>query len=359
MVAPLNPVLYRLLKRKFGSVKIASEGESYIAGNEMWNPVTDRFDTEVIQTGEYYQVCCPFCSDTKFRLYINHMWCKESGGSRLMHMAICFNDTNCLRAWAARQDLLEEITELEDDVLFEARIKPGKEVDPEDVEISWPGPCTRVDRLPRKHLAVQYLIGRGFDPERIGKFYNVRYCHDSFRWMAKDRLIIPVYSKRKMVGWQGRFTGEMKWSNPNAPPKYYTSPGMPRRLVLYNIANAARYRTGVIVEGPTDVWAFGPMAVCTLGSTMTARQQSLFKSAFKGRSAILLYDPEEYEKPGVKKLMNNFGGKNVFSDGFAAVKLPVGTDPGRYTGTDGRRFMREFVAEEARKQGVRVSWSKR
>ena len=354
--APLNPRLYNLLKRKFKYVKISSAREKFIPGKICFNPVKDRDEMEPIQPGEYYQVCCPYCNDTKFRLYVNHMWGKKVDSFSLMHMAICFNETHCMSQRGRAYDFMEELTENEA-FLEEAPIRLGIEVSVESVVAEWPGPCTRVDKLPREHKAYQYLVGRGFDPILIGKFYNVHYCHDSFRWLARERLVIPIYVNKKMVGWQARPPEELKWKNPNTPPKYYTMPGTPRRMVIYNIGNASKYETGVIMEGPTDVWALGPMGVCTLGATMTRQQQNTFRVMFKRHSAVLLFDPEEYQKDSVQRLIANFDGQ--FARGFAAVKLPMGTDPGRFTGVEGRTFLRDYIAEEALKQGVPISWKRR
>ena len=73
-----------------------------------------------------------------------------------------------------------------------------------------------------------------------------------------------------MRGWQARHVGDLDWKDPKSPPKYYTCPGMKVGQILYNLANAAKYKTGVIVEGVTDVWSFGPMAMCTMGASMKA-----------------------------------------------------------------------------------------
>jgi hypothetical protein len=159
-----------------------------------------------------------------------------------------------------------------------------------------------------------------------------------------------------MRGWQARYVGELDWSADGAPPKYYTCPGMPRRKLVYNLPNASQFRTGVIVEGPTDVWSFGPMAVCTLGDTMTPAQRRAFISVFKRGSAILLYDPEAYvgeNEEKTKKLIRSLEGQ--FDGGFCPVILPPGRDPGN---TD-RDFLREYVQDEARSMGVKVSWNQR
>ena len=358
---PLNPLLYRLLKERFRSVKVSNQGVAQIAKyakqvHHGSNSGKEWF-LNLIEPGEYYQVCCPYCNDTRHRLYFNHRWgVRDEEGFINLWMAICYNE-NCLHDYERRRDLYEELTANRGSKLETAVIKPGVEIDPSKVVMDWPGPVTRVDKLPRGHKAVQYLLSRDFDPEKIGRFYNVHYCHASFRWMAQDRLIIPVYRNKVMCGWQARYVGELPWydrkKRKSLPPKYYTCPGTPRRSILYNFANASQYETGVIVEGPSDVWGFGPMCCCTLGSTMTVDQRKLFHSAFRKHSAILLFDPDAWDKPGTQKIIEVFEGQ--FAKGFAAIKLPDGRDPGSMD----REFARDFVAQEAKAQGVKVSWRKR
>ncbi len=355
----LNPALYDALKSRFKQVRISNQGIPQVAQysrriNPRRNRKNDCWYLNLIEPGEYYQVCCPYCHDTRFRLYVNHRWgVKDEEGSRNLWMAICYNE-NCLNSVERPQQLYDELTDRTCHVLDNARVLDnGEEFDPSKIVMDWPGPVTRVDKLPENHKAVQYLLSRNFDPEKIGRFYNVHYCHDSFRWLARDRLIIPVYADKVLKGWQARYVGEINWKQRNAPPKYYTCPGTPRRYVLYNIANAAKWNTGVIVEGPTDVWSFGPMACCTMGATMTPQQRQKFHRLFRKHSAVLLYDADAWDKPGTQKIIEAFTRK--FDGGFAAIKLPHGRDPGNMD----RDYLREFVEAKARKQGVKVSWSKR
>jgi DNA primase len=130
---------------------------------------------------------------------------------------------------------------------------------------------------------------------------------------------------------------------------------MPRRQILYNLGNARRFQTGVIVEGVTDVWRLGPQAVCTFGATMTEPQQSLFKSAFATHSGVLLYDPDVKEKTAdrVQQIVHELN--LSLKSGFCTVDLPDGTDPGSLD----RSFLRDFIKQKAEEKGVKVSWKKR
>src|ERR1035437_5610346 len=170
MANPLNPTLYRQLQRVFGRVRIGSEGQSMQAryGKHI---ATDRNELVVEAPGEYYQVCCPRCNDTRFRLYINHRWgSRDEKGFRNLWLAICFNE-NCYASRDARQDLYEKLSDIADP-LEQATIKDGEE-GAELKAMTLPGPVFRLDRLPPEHPANKYLAGRFYDPEMLGKFYQV------------------------------------------------------------------------------------------------------------------------------------------------------------------------------------------
>src|SRR5205085_9645610 len=57
-----------------------------------------RYRLQVDWPGEYYAVSCPYCSDTRQRLWINHRWGKYVPELKLdnLFLAICFNE-DCLK----------------------------------------------------------------------------------------------------------------------------------------------------------------------------------------------------------------------------------------------------------------------
>ena len=159
-----------------------------------------------------------------------------------------------------------------------------------------------------------------------------------------------------MVGWQLRPPYDCDWKLSRVP-KYYTAPGTPKSRIFYNLGNAEKYRVGVVMEGVTDVWRLGPQGVCTLGARMSAAQYKLFEKRFKDWSGVLLADadykekePENYAKmvDGAKDLNSRIKG------GFAICELPHG-DPGSLD----RSFLRSLIVEQAKEQGVTVSWKRR
>ena len=322
------------------------------SGRDILDP--DRPHLEIVHDGEYYLVNCPYCSDTRHRLYVNHMYGKkDEGGRRLRFLAICFNE-NCMSKPDNRDDFLWKLEAMDDD-LETAKIAKGVRVDPKKVVARLPGPCTRLDELPDRHKAREYVRGRRFDPDRLARAYGVMYCHDSIHFLARDRLVVPVTWRGKMVGWQTRYLGELDWKGPRKaelPPKYWTMPNMPRGSITPNLDNAKLFHTAVIVEGWFDVFGFGPMAMPVMGNTVSAFQKRDIATAFRGRAGVMLLDPEEAEKPTTLRAVREL--REKFSGQFCAVTLPPGTDPGSLD----RDFCREYVREQAAERGVAVSYER-
>jgi hypothetical protein len=347
---PLNQQLYGLLRKQFGHVRVSNEGLAAVV--KMVPDPTRNFEerADVAYPGEYYSVNCPHCSDTRQRLYINHLFGQRDPDGRPFHHLIhCFNE-QCFSDYQRVLNFIEDLTEVGSVQLSECKIAQGEVIDVDKLRFEWPGPVVRVDRLSQTHPAVVYLKSRHFDPAVIGKFYNVHYCEESSFYLASHRLVIPLYIDKKFVGWQTRALYDPPKSKEHYSPKYWNCPNIPRASIVYNLANAARYRTAVLMEGVTDVWALGPMGCCTLGATYSAPQHTKLVRSLAGANLILVYDPEEYDKDKTQKLALDLA--SAFPGRFANIRLPTGTDPGSLS----RKFLRSFITREALKQGVKVDW---
>jgi hypothetical protein len=336
----------------FGSVKVSNAGEAMIS---TYRPdlITRKQRLDVTHPGEYYQVNCPRCSDTRHRLYINHRWgVKDDQGHINLWLAVCFNE-GCYTDYQNRADLFEDVSGADTGALTHAKPRRGRVLDADARKVTPPGPMVRLDKLSDDHPACAYLANRFYSPERLGRFYGVSYCPTSMFYLAKHRIIAPVYMDGKLKGWQARYIGDMNWKRKDSPPKWWSCPQMQRGRVLYNLDNAKKYEVGVIVEGPGDVWGVGPMGTATFGDTMTDTQRRLFVKAFKGRQAVLMFDPEAMVKKSVGKLTDFL--RKEFGERFVPITLPEGTDPG---GLD-RKFLRSYMRDEARKLGVKLSFKLR
>ncbi len=357
MSKPLNDLLYRRLKTRFGSVRITAEGQAFV-GHYVLDVLTNNEKLNIVNPGEYYQVNCPRCRDTKHRLWINHMWGKtDERGNRNLWLAICYNE-GCFAGYEAKKELFDELTS-PFAPLERARIDEGIVVR-EAPETRMPGPHYPLHKLPKTHPANVYLAGRHYDTEKLGKFWGWGYCPDSIYSLARNRIVAPIMFNGKLCGWQARMIGEYDprdLADPETaktlPPKWWSDPNMKKSLLLYNFHNAIRCKTGVVVEGPGDAVQVGPAGMATLGSSVSDKQIDLLRFGFKDHSVVWLWDPDVQKDPKKVKHMEKQLPKlraNV-RGGVAVVWLPDGTDPGKLD----REFIHDYITREARDQGVRVN----
>ena len=357
MSEPLNPLLYAMLVKRYGDVEIAYPGEA-IGYTYQFNPLKDRNELRVWDSGEQYRINCPICGDQRKRLYISYCWFyrDDTHGQTWDHLIYCHNESGqCYSTYEERNTLYRALfaqTGFRQTAPTQ-RLRPMKKVEAAEVpEQEWPGKVVPIQDLPADHEAVEYLEERCFDIDELGRDYQLQYCTRSYRYeLPNRRIIVPAYLGGKLVGWQARYVGDLNWKLPESPPKYFTLPGMKRGRIVYNLDKAKDYRTVVVMEGPADVWSFGQMGVAVWGSTPVAAQKHMLIKECSRGSCVLLMDPEVM-KDTRKVEKARHGLEGVFSGGLAQVVLPEGSDPGSLD----REWLREFVQAEAASQGVTVSY---
>lgn len=283
---PLNQNLYQNMLRVFGEIEIKHEGEC--ASTPVKITRTGRFiDRCGTSLGEYYAVNCPFCADTRRRLYINYQFYGQPW------LACCYNETACLTGAEGKtnrqqlQLLLRPIpgdrTKVTSGVTLPSRLPQESFRSAENgKQIELPGHVIPIMELPQNHPAVTYLISRGYDIATLWREYNVGYVISASRkyLTTSNRIYIPYYTNRYLVGWQCRYVGECDWKYEGII-KYYTMPGFHRSQSLYG-CDAAFGRTAVVlVEGASDVWRLGPGSVALLGSSLSQTQANILISNWK------------------------------------------------------------------------------
>jgi hypothetical protein len=301
---PLNRHLYNALQRRFRRISISSEGERYVPGPIVGIYANGRQQRSLFCAGEYYRVNCPFCRDSRQRLYINHMFgvVDPVTGDDHLHLAHCFNEA-CIgdrpmqrRVYEmiypfgyGRRQTQAQITSSSTSVLSVAATRivlPQNLVPLTDLAAS---------------SACRYLLSRGFDPEYLIATYDVSFCPQSATPppAITDRIVIPVYSSPavfsgglpgadwRLAGWQARAVHEPL----GREPKYLSARGMKKSQLLYGLRQSLA-TTGpvVIVEGPTDVWRLGPGAVALFGKDASAAQQEKLICSFRRRPLVILLD---------------------------------------------------------------------
>jgi hypothetical protein len=340
MTDVLRPDLYARLKLKFGKVLIANQGQNISWAIEIGNEGKPRRILDSSREhhwGESYRVNCPYCGDTKRRLYVGHMWGlkDEVTGQQNLWLAFCQNE-NCLKLYEQQKAFYSHVWDFTtpgSDVVIKHRDKKST-----GGVLEWPGGVWLLGSLPPDHRARQYLTERRFNADFLSTYFRVGYIWEAsfdFRFL-NGRLMIPIFLEGKIVGWQARLI----YKEPDEHnPKYFTGNGTPRARLLYNFENAKKYPYCVVVEGPTDVWRFGPEAVAVFGKP-SGMQASIIQANWK--TAIILLDEDAAKESKdlfevLRKTMK-----------VLEVSLPVGVDPGDFHDTPS---LREFVFKQLAEKG--------
>ncbi len=365
-----NEQLYKMLCRYFGNsaVEVVAPGEPMAAqyvrktlpkrkGEKKRRKIKTL---QVLSSGEEFKANCPFCNDTRHRLLINHRWGvpdPKSGGNNLW-LAQCFNES-CLSSYDNRRQLFEAVYS------FAGQMKGVKAYSPKAyeptaqvVDPKMPEKVVRLDKLAAAdphHHCLAYLEERGFDPVKLGKVFKLAYCEQSSDILVEGRLIIPIFFEGKFMGWQARMLEEF---HKGGPPKYLTMKHMRKSLLMYNFDQAIRYKTFVIVEGPSDVWAVGSCAAALLGKTMNvAMRKKLVSALHPEQTVAIVLDPSQSEAESrkihhIRKLYRQL--EPGLPGRVFEVYLPGDFDPGSMD----RKPLRRQISRAGEAAGVPVSFER-
>lgn len=339
--AVLCPGLYNRLKELFGDVVVASRGE------QMQYYTTQSGRVEMNRSGEYYRVNCPFCPDTRKRLWVNHRFGQlDSQGRSMKFLAVCYNE-GCLEDYSKLMQFCAQVFALphaRKSKIIPFALQQGSWSHASVVAPRMPGEClplSQLFRVSQLHPAVAYLLERGYTEAMFDK-YGISLCTSASPDFptAHNRIIFPVFMRRAFLGWQARYVGDADWRQ---TPKYYTMPGLSKSRVLYNFDNAFDKPFVVVTEGVTDCHAIGDFAVAIFGKSLSAAQADLLEQTWAGKPIIILLDSDAQEESAgiVAEMLRN--GSCVIP-----VRLPAGSDPASV----GREQAIREIYEQSRSYGV-------
>jgi len=351
MHVTLNPALFAAVQRKIGPAKIISENVEL--EGFYYNDVRhgNRRCLKINRRGETILVDCPFCNDRRARMSINHRYgvIDEETGSRGTNLWKCYNE-ECQNKSdnrdALRDKLLPEIDLPMGGPVFRT---PGiRRVAPTGLEpVEFPGLIIPLKDLTPGHHAAAYLERRNFDLTELTDVWGVGYAESMPMRregaMSSDRIIIPVRFRGVMIGWQSRFIGDIDWKTTGIP-KYLTY--FPKSQAIYGFDEAKSSDVIVIVEGASDVWRYGPGAVCGFGKKLSNDQVRLIVELTENSRKPIVMIPDANDK----EAFDNFcaGMSQILDAGFSGhyglVPLPRGKDPGSMT----RPVLRAMVAHAAK-----------
>jgi hypothetical protein len=254
--------------------------------------------------GEIIHSCCipnsghrngdrnPSASFNFKTLTYNCLGCGSQGGL-LWFIGVCRNlDSDEARVWLSKQsglgrtamdlsDLLSYLTNLYQREERREQI-PKFDATMLDPWLGWD--------FPHPYLTESGIIpgtkiwGRGIDRATIEHF-RVGYADEYFD--GTERIIIPVFWRGSLVGWQARCLPGYDGSD-----KYRNSPDFPRDQVLYN--EPLSRDVGIVVESPMSVlrhYHHKPNMVATLGAKVGKRQIGALTAGYT--KVILWFDNDE------------------------------------------------------------------
>lgn len=332
----LNPRLYAAMKDRFGAVRVVNDGEPLTGtyGEDANGP-----RLEVHDRGETYVTCCPFCGDSRDRMWINHMFGVYDYKLQRRHYELwkCYN-SECQQDYRNTSELADDLVYNYSGSTPSSRLAPTQTAAPKELtKAEFPGPVVPVNALEPDHPASVYLAERRFDRDYLYKTWGVVLCTDveaRTKWsLVRGRLVVPVVSSGVMVGYQARFVGDIDWKKAGVP-KYLTY--FPKSRVVYGIDEAENHPYLVLVEGATDVWRYGRGAVATFGKTSSQRQVAILAARLNGRTLILVPDNNDPDSltafietaKDVTTAQRNTG---VPVSKVALCVLPTGRDAGSMT----------------------------
>ena len=294
----LNQKLYDALQRVFRHVEITSQGDP---GQISYEPNWERDGRlqAYAYGGEYYKVSCPFCSDTRKRLWFNYRWGLRDPrtGHDMLHLVNCYNE-GCVDTRAVQEQLRDMLgTDRWGNLPARPSLNPRFERPP---KIELPQGIVPITDPEQAANGRWDLEDRNFDLQDLWDRWRVFYCATSDSPPPKlcQRIVIPVYGLRRKLaksnrfgialeGWQARAIEPLH----EGEPKYLSVRGMRKSLLLYGVASAIESQGPVVIcEGPTDVWRLRTNAVALFGKDLSYFQRRMIAHRFEGRPVVVFLD---------------------------------------------------------------------
>ncbi len=338
----LNPVLYNALLHNFGEVRIVHQGQHAQIRYYPDSRRPGKVQRDVVYVGEQYQIDCPHCGDTRKRCYVGHILgiLDPKLGQVNWEAWYCHNE-QCQADRANRDKLQWKLQVPPQKPYWNSTAPTSRATSPEYRAPSIPLPdgLIPLSELHASHPALQYLLGRNFDPLELESIWGVSYL-PADGTIYGNRLIIPVRrlidvanqqsTATELAGWQARaIVGGV-----NNDRKYLFPSGMQKSKLLYGLPQALEQHGPVkVCEGVADVWRAGPGAVALFGHSMSPEQRALLSKRFAGRPIVMLLDRDaSLANNGLASALRSERVGQLGDRRVVAGQLPPGRkDPGECT----------------------------
>lgn len=188
----------------------------------------------------------------------------------------------------------------------------------------------------------RYLLKRGFDPEYLEKEWRllgtgpISYLDQGdFQIDYKFRILIPFFWDGIQVSFDSRdITGKHI-------SKYIACPGdrelIPHKSILYGKQESWNPDIGICLEGPTDVWRFGPLSFATSGIKYTPAQVRLIAKIFK-RVAVCFDGGESQALLQANLLIGELRFRGV-----DAFRVDIKEDPGAMSQKEANYLVKQLI----------------
>ncbi len=274
--------------------------------------IDNGVDFSTSSDGEWINVACPFCDDSK----------KHLGYS------LTKGNWTCFRCGKHRD--YETIAGLLNQTLVESRrtcekyrkaegVREGIQTSSRPITTRNSG-CLEVKlpygtaKMTERHR--NYLKSRDFDPDQLEREWSL--LGTGSLGPFANRIIIPIYQAGELVCYQGRdITGKSK-------TRYKSCPDDLAKISIKNLIYGIDKVEGdriVITEGATKVWRIGSPAVATFGAIVTDAQILILK---KFQKRIVLFDGDNTGRERAANLASRLG---MFSGKTEVFELPDGMSP--------------------------------
>jgi len=158
---------------------------------------------------------------------------------------------------------------------------------------------------------VEYLAKRGVSFELAVK-YGIKY------WPARSRIVFPVSSRGRLLGWQSRTIKPAEWIDSDGDlvsiPKSLTYDGLAKDRALMFADNISGEHA-IVTEGPFDAIKADLCggAVCTMGKAVSFHQINLLVNSGISKMYFGL-DPDASQEVGslIDKVTDLYSGMELF-----------------------------------------------
>lgn len=291
----------------------------------------DDYNIDYAKSGKHARpgwvnISCPFCSGHAgfhggFNIEDSYYNCHRCGSHYLPKVIAVLTGVN----QNVVKDIIKKYSTISEPLnQQEIRIKTPS-------EIIFPSDTGKLTDKAKK-----YLVNRKYDPDKLSSiWYLLSTSHIGF---YKNRILAPIYQKRRLVSYQTR-------DITNKHPQKYLACFQDEEIIqhqhcLYGLDQTIT-RKCIVVEGITDVWRLGPGAVATFGIDFTRQQARLIAMNFDKVFIMFDSEPQAQEKAEELGLMIS----SAFSNFVEVFNMPfifTDIDPGDLSQDDADSLMEEI-----------------